>query len=62
MLEEESDVLVHIQYLAMMASVMSVNCSLSIPILTEPVYEQLALQYIKTILVSCVGERDWTEG
>lgn len=54
---EENDVLFHIQYLSAMASVVSANYALTIPILTEPVYERLAMQYVEAILEACVGHR-----
>lgn len=57
MQKEENDVLFHIQYLSTMASVVSANCALTIPVLTEPVYERLAMQYVEAILVACVGQR-----
>ena len=54
---EENDVLFHIQYLSAMASVVSSNDALTSPILTEPVYERLAMQYVEAILEACVGHR-----
>ena len=57
MLEEENGILLHIQYLSALAAIVSVNCSLTIPVLTEPVYEQLSVQYLEAILTAYVGER-----